>query len=264
MLSKIEKRVAEHNRRIQAQMVKQSLARGVVTEFEDRDTATLLIPSKMRLKTESKQLPFWILSSEHGQYKVMSRHGRITSRWPAEELNKVDNDLIKLLGGNIPIEAEYKASKEVQIQLTKAVALENNRGSITAAQKAGRQANKTMADPDSGSESETETVTETELVNTAIDAIPTEANALESSPPVRQPNQTPLNQVVVQNPSLPPRQRQQPLTQSQSSPIGRSPRRVSPDLPVAPELVKKTRKRKALVEDDREVDIGPRKLRSRK
>jgi hypothetical protein len=34
--------------------------------------------------------------------------------------------LIELLGGNIPIEVEYKASKEVQIQLTKVVALENN------------------------------------------------------------------------------------------------------------------------------------------
>ena len=103
------------------------------------------------------------------------------------------------------------------------------------------------------------------LVNAATNEIPTEANALESSLLVKQLNQTLLNQVVVQNPSLPPRQRQQPLTQSQSSPIGRSPRRVSPDLPVAPELVKKTRKRKALVEDNRElVDMGPRKLRSRK
>jgi hypothetical protein len=41
--------------------------------------------------------------------------------------------LIELLGGNILMEAEYKAGIEVQIQLTKAVALENNRGSITAA-----------------------------------------------------------------------------------------------------------------------------------
>jgi hypothetical protein len=31
------------------------------------------------------------------------------------------------------MEAEYKAGKEVQIQLTKAVALENNRGSVTTA-----------------------------------------------------------------------------------------------------------------------------------
>jgi len=68
----------------------------------------------------------------------MSQHSWISRRWPAKELNKVSDDLIKLLGGNIPLEAEYKASKKVQIQLTKAVALENNRGCITAAQKASR------------------------------------------------------------------------------------------------------------------------------
>jgi len=96
----------------------------------------------------------------------MSQHSRISRRWPAEELNKVGDDLIELLGGNILIEAEYKAGKEVQIQLTKAVALENNRGSITAAQKAGR-ATKTTGLRSKDSKSDVE-----ELV---------------------QPNQTPLN-----------------------------------------------------------------------
>jgi hypothetical protein len=45
----------------------------------------------------------------------MSLHSRISRQWPAKELNKVNDDLIKLLGGNILIEAEYKAGKEVQI-----------------------------------------------------------------------------------------------------------------------------------------------------
>jgi hypothetical protein len=131
VLTEIEKRVAEYNRQTQAQMVKQSQAYGVITKFKDGDIATLLIPPKMRLKTESKRLLVWILSGDHDQYKVMSQHGWISNRWPAKELNKVGDDLIELLGGNIPIEAEYKAGKEVQIQLAKAVALENNRGSIT-------------------------------------------------------------------------------------------------------------------------------------
>ena len=74
VLTAIERRVAEHNRRTQAQMVKQSQAHGVITEFEDGDIATLLIPPKMRLKTESKRLPVRILLGDHGQYKVMSRH----------------------------------------------------------------------------------------------------------------------------------------------------------------------------------------------
>ena len=56
----------------------------------------------------------------------MSQHGRISGQWPAKELNKVSDDLVELLGSNIPMEAEYKAGKEVQIQLTKAVALKNN------------------------------------------------------------------------------------------------------------------------------------------
>jgi hypothetical protein len=166
-------------------MVKQSQTYSVITKFEDRDIATLLILPKMRLKTKSKQLPVWILSGEHDQYKVMSQHSRISGRWPAEELNKVGDDLINLLGGNILMEAEYKAGKEVQIQLTKAVALENSRGSITAAQKAGR-ADQTIG-PGSGSGSGTES--ETELVNalaTATNAVSTAANVLAGSPPIRQ------------------------------------------------------------------------------
>jgi hypothetical protein len=111
----------------------------------------------------------------------MSRHGRISGRWPAEELNKVGDDLIELLGGNIPMEAEYKAGKEVQIQLAKAVALENNRGSITVAQKAGRATQTTRQgsrDSDFDSESDIE----------QVNAVSAAGNALASSPPIRQPN----------------------------------------------------------------------------
>jgi hypothetical protein len=151
----------------------------------------------MRLKTESKRLPVWILLSEHDRYKVMSQHSRISSRWPAEELNKVGDDLIELLGGNILIEVEYKAGKEIQIQLTKAVALENNRGSITAAQKAGRATKTTGPGSESRSGSETEQgnalATATSALAMATSAVSAAANVLESSPPIRRPNQTPLN-----------------------------------------------------------------------
>ena len=66
VLTEIERRVAEHNRQTQAQMVKQSQAYGVITEFEDGDIATLVIPPKMRLKTESKRLLVRILSGDYG------------------------------------------------------------------------------------------------------------------------------------------------------------------------------------------------------
>jgi hypothetical protein len=211
----------------------------------------------------------------------MSQHGRISGRWPAEELNKVGADLIELLGGNIPMEAEYKAGKEVRIQLTKAVALENNRGSIAAAQKTGRATKITGlgSGPGSGPGSRSESGSDTELANalaTAQNAVSAAANALASSPPVvsqlNQQTATPLDQVDTQNPSpLRPRPRRQLFTQSQSSPIRQPQSRVSPDLPApapapAPALapVKKTRKPTALMEDHREVDMGPRKLRNRK
>jgi hypothetical protein len=45
---------------------------------------------------------------------------------------------METLGGSIPIEPEYKASKEVVVPLSTAVARENNRGSITSAQRAGQ------------------------------------------------------------------------------------------------------------------------------
>ena len=67
----------------------------------------------------------------------MSQHGRLASWYPVDNLNQVNDNLIKLVSNEILIEAEYKASKEVQIQLTKAVALEFKRGTINAAQKAG-------------------------------------------------------------------------------------------------------------------------------
>jgi hypothetical protein len=67
---------------------------------------------------------------------------------------KVGDDLIDLLDGNIPMKAEYKTGKEIQIQLAKAVALENNRISITAAQKAGRATKTTGTGPGIGPGSE--------------------------------------------------------------------------------------------------------------
>jgi hypothetical protein len=66
----------------------------------------------------------------------MSRHGRIGSRFPANELNFVSNRMN--LGDDILIEPEFKASKEVIVPFSVVVAQENNRGSITSAQAAGQ------------------------------------------------------------------------------------------------------------------------------
>jgi hypothetical protein len=176
VLTEIETRVAEYNTRRQAQMVKQSKTHGHVVEFEDGAIATLKIPIKMRLKTKSERLPVRVLSGDHGQYKLMSQHGRLVGRWPADELNEVDDSLVEHLGASIPMEPAYKAGKEVTVQLAKAVAAENHRGSITAAQKAGRA--------------------------TALRAVSTVVPA--SSPPLRRQEQTPIQRPAVQRPSLAP------------------------------------------------------------
>ena len=106
--------------------------------------------------------------------------------------------------------------------MTKAVALENKRGSITAAQKASQAIKTKTTRIRSRDESGSGSGSETELVNalvTASNAVSTAANVLESLPLIRRPNQTLLNQVDVQNSTLPRQPRRQLFTQSQSSPI---------------------------------------------
>jgi hypothetical protein len=63
------------------------------------------------------------------------------------ELNVVENASIEILGGVIHTEPEMQGNKEVTISLANAVAKENNRGSVTAAQKAGRKAKNKASPP---------------------------------------------------------------------------------------------------------------------
>ena len=198
-------------------MIKQSQKNRHVVDFVDGAIATLRILPKLRLKTENERLAVRILACDHGQYKLMSQHGRISGRYPADDLNEVNKRLMETLGGDILMEPEYRASKEVIVPLSKVVAQENNRGSITNAQRAGRA----IA---SGGEV-------INAITTATDVVSNVANVLANSP-VRQPRRRP-----------------------QPAPV-RTPRR-------RPDPVNKTRKRRA-AGDVGEMDLGPRKLRSRK
>jgi len=103
VLTEIERQVAEHNRWTQAQMIKASQGKGVINVFDDGDIATLAIPTKMRLKTDSRRLLVQILLSDHGRYRLMSRHGRLAGRYPIDDLNRVNNDLLELVGDEILI-----------------------------------------------------------------------------------------------------------------------------------------------------------------
>jgi hypothetical protein len=48
-------------------MIKASQGKGgVINVFDNSDIATLAIPAKMRLKTDSRRLLVWILLSNHG------------------------------------------------------------------------------------------------------------------------------------------------------------------------------------------------------
>ena len=91
-------------------MIKQSQNNSVV-DFTDGSIATLQIHPKLRLKTESERLAVRILACDQGQYKLMSRHGRISGRFQGDELNEVDSNSVDILGGDIPMEPEYEAGK---------------------------------------------------------------------------------------------------------------------------------------------------------
>jgi hypothetical protein len=136
VLTEIEARVVAHDTRLHAQMIKANSRRSPV--FADGIIATLQIPLKLRLATEPSRLPVRVLEHKNGQYKLQCRHGRLTGRFQGGELNHVDATTGNILGTGIRTEPEQKDSKEVTIKLPSTVAKENNRGTITSAQKAGR------------------------------------------------------------------------------------------------------------------------------
>jgi hypothetical protein len=138
---------------------------------------------------------------------------------------------METLGSSIPMEPEYKAGKEVLVPLSTAVARENNRGSITSAQRAGR------------------------------------ATAGPANSPTRQGRQRPKpvrtqrRRVVQERQPEPVRTRNRRAVQKQQlEPVRTRNRRAVQEQQLEPV---RTQKRKA-VEGIEEVDLGPRKLRSRK
>ena len=83
-------------------------------------------------------MPVRVIEYKNGQYKLQSKHGRLSGRYQGGQLNPVDQSTADIFGGSIRPAPEKKGGKEVTISFAKAVALENKRGSITSAQKAGR------------------------------------------------------------------------------------------------------------------------------
>jgi hypothetical protein len=136
VLTEIEARVVANDARLHAQMIKANSSRSAL--FLDGAIATLQIPLKLRLATELSRLPVRVLEYRNGQYKLQCRHGRLAGRFQGGELNSIDPSISDLLGSSIRTQPEKRAGKEVTIKFPSAVAKENNRGTITTAQKAGR------------------------------------------------------------------------------------------------------------------------------
>jgi hypothetical protein len=130
------------------------------------------------------------------------------------------------LGGFIPIEPEYRASKEVIVPLSTAVARENNRGSITNAQRARRAAAGPGSRTTAGSGSRA-TAGSGSRATAGSGSRATAGSGSRSKPAIAS---------------------------------SRLRQRLDPSPDQQPEPIKKTQKRKVVWE----VDLGPRKLRSRK
>src|SRR5947207_6498770 len=136
VLTEIEARVFANNARLHAQMIKANS--GQTALFMDGSIITLQIPPKLRLATEPSRLPVRVLEYKNGQYKLQCRHSRLSGRYQGSELNPVDAATGALIGSGIRTDPEKTGGKEVTITLSSAVAKENNRGTISSAQKAGR------------------------------------------------------------------------------------------------------------------------------
>jgi hypothetical protein len=68
VLLEIEVRVAAHNARLNAQMIKANNGRSKA--FIDGTVATLQIPLKLRLATEPSRLPVRVIEHKNSQYKL--------------------------------------------------------------------------------------------------------------------------------------------------------------------------------------------------
>ena len=106
VLSEIEAWVAANNTRLQAQMIKANSGQSAV--FLEGTIATLQIPAKLRLKTKPSWLPVWVIEYKNGQYKLQSKHGRLSGQYQGRQLNLVDQATADIFGGSIRPAPEKK------------------------------------------------------------------------------------------------------------------------------------------------------------
>src|SRR5436190_3356384 len=136
VLTAIEEQVARNNVKVREQMRKKGGKTPKV--FEDNEVATLAIPRKMRLNTESSRLAVRVLNQTSSGYKLLTQHGLLKGRHQGGELNKIDSSTSQILGIQIPLTAPMENGKVITKSLPEVVQLENQRVSISELQKKGR------------------------------------------------------------------------------------------------------------------------------
>jgi hypothetical protein len=110
--------------------------------FLKGDLATLKIPSKLCLVGELLRLLVRIIKCVCGhQYSLMLKHGQLQGLYLGSNLNSVDPSSTTTLGSGISIKEPKKGQKLVLITLSKAIQLENQRGTVANAQRMGRKGN---------------------------------------------------------------------------------------------------------------------------
>jgi hypothetical protein len=131
-LTEIEAQVVANNLNVQSRMAKKATAS---TIFKAGDLATLKILPKLRLTGELLRLLVRVIRPVRGgvQYKLMSKHGELKGLFPRTELNPTDSSSETTLGSGIHVQNSKNGPKPVLITLSKAVQLENRRGTVAMA-----------------------------------------------------------------------------------------------------------------------------------
>jgi hypothetical protein len=274
ILTELERQIKQSNARTAARMVKKVNKKMKV--FTNGSIVSLAIPAKLRLKSEARRLLCRITKVAKNQYTLICAAGPIKGSHNAGQLNEV------LSPNESSIPLKFTGWKKAKLSLAMAVAKVNNRGSIAAAQKANRLANKGLLDQatndldcgsdDSGDDDELDNeLVERQLLEEHSLSGPLISEPVASEPVASEPIASePVASESIRSTRL--RKRTQAAVEVEDEPVIRvSQRNLSGPLisePVASESIRSTRLRKRTqaaveVEDELVIRVSQRKRQKR-
>jgi hypothetical protein len=133
ILNAIEQRVALRNKKNAAKMA-QGNAVPAAKIHEQGAIVSLLIPGKVRKKTEVRRVMCRVIEYSRSGYQLNTEHGLIKGRWDHKDLNSSSLDIPEIL-----MLTQQEAKKTHKVELATIVALMNNRGTIRAENRARRK-----------------------------------------------------------------------------------------------------------------------------